>query len=405
MASVKIVLRKKKNKDGTFPLALRITQNRKTSYLYLQKNINEKDWDSIHSKIKKSYPTSSRLNNYLMKKLSDANNALIDLEMKHKDISLDMIREEIDSKKPRATFFGQVEVYLETLQASGNYNRVSAETPVFNLFRTFLKGKDPDFQDISISLLERYRAFLRGSGTRGERTIANHLLLIRAIFNRAIKDGLVDSRYYPFGNNKFVVKKPESLKIGLDAEELASFAAVKLDKESYAHHARNIWLFSFYLAGMRASDVLQLRWSDIKNDRLYYVMGKNQKPGSLKIPEQALSILKDYQHLKKDEKSLVFPDLDTLEDFNDKERIQRRIHYILKKINGRLKKIAQEAGISKSVTMHIARHTFAGLAGEKIPIQMLQKLYRHSNVTTTIGYQKSFIIKDADDALEAVLNG
>jgi hypothetical protein len=43
------------------------------------------------------------------------------------------------------------------------------------------------------------------------------------------------------------------------------------------------------------------------------------------------------------------------------------------------------------------------LSGDKISIQMLQKLYRHSSITTTIGYQSSFIHKDADDALGAVL--
>ena len=42
---------------------------------------------------------------------------------------------------------------------------------------------------------------------------------------------------------------------------------------------------------------------------------------------------------------------------------------------------------------------------DKIPIQMLQKLYRHSDITTTINYQQSFINKDTDDALEAVIGG
>ena len=54
--------------------------------------------------------------------------------------------------------------------------------------------------------------------------------------------------------------------------------------------------------------------------------------------------------------------------------------------------------------MYIARHTFGNISGDRIPIQMLQKLYRHLNVTTMINYQTSFILKDADDALDAVLN-
>jgi len=35
---------------------------------------------------------------------------------------------------------------------------------------------------------------------------------------------------------------------------------------------------------------------------------------------------------------------------------------------------------------------------------MLQKLYRHSHISTTMGYQANFIHKDVDDALESVLN-
>lgn len=61
------------------------------------------------------------------------------------------------------------------------------------------------------------------------------------------------------------------------------------------------------------------------------------------------------------------------------------------------------AKIQGKLTTHVARHTFATLAGDKVPLQMLQKLYRHSDVRTTMGYQSAFIYKDADEALEAVI--
>ena len=35
---------------------------------------------------------------------------------------------------------------------------------------------------------------------------------------------------------------------------------------------------------------------------------------------------------------------------------------------------------------------------------MLQKLYRHSNLKTTINYQTNFIHKEADDALDTVVD-
>lgn len=54
--------------------------------------------------------------------------------------------------------------------------------------------------------------------------------------------------------------------------------------------------------------------------------------------------------------------------------------------------------------MHIARHSFGNISGDKIPIQMLQKLYRHSSITTTVNYQQNFMHKETDDALDAVIN-
>ena len=54
--------------------------------------------------------------------------------------------------------------------------------------------------------------------------------------------------------------------------------------------------------------------------------------------------------------------------------------------------------------MHIARHSFGNIAGDKIPLLTLQKLYRHSSITTTVNYQRAFMNNSSDDALLAVVN-
>lgn len=60
--------------------------------------------------------------------------------------------------------------------------------------------------------------------------------------------------------------------------------------------------------------------------------------------------------------------------------------------------------MDKKLTMHIARHSFGHIAGDRIPVQMLQKLYRHTSITTTMQYQSNFISKETDRALEDVVN-
>jgi site-specific recombinase XerD len=68
-----------------------------------------------------------------------------------------------------------------------------------------------------------------------------------------------------------------------------------------------------------------------------------------------------------------------------------------------LKKIAEIAGIEKKLTSHIARHSFGYIAGDKIPMPVLQNLYRHSSILTTVNYQQSFTNKEADEAMDKVL--
>lgn len=66
--------------------------------------------------------------------------------------------------------------------------------------------------------------------------------------------------------------------------------------------------------------------------------------------------------------------------------------------------MAKTSGIEKKLSNHMARHTFGNIAGDRIHPLMLQKLYRHSDLKTTLIYQANFIHKEADEALEKVLN-
>jgi integrase len=400
MASVTAVLRKNKKADGTYPLVIRITKDRKTSYISLGHHLDLKDWDSKTHKVKKSHPNSTRLNNLISKKIADATDKLIELQANNTDNSSRTISNAVKSAK-EGTFFKQAKLYCDQLETSGKFNRLSADAPRIERFREFLKGHDINFSEINPPLLKQFRVYLKGTRTISERTIVNHLVVIRTIFNQAIAAKLVDRKYYPFGKGNVVIKFPDSLKIGLTIEDIRKIEAVEVDP--WANHARNLWLFSFYFAGMRISDVLRLKWSDFNNGRLSYKMGKNEKGGSLKVPERALAILEQYKR-DNPKHNLVFPDLEKLESLSQDLEVQSYIKTRVKANNNHFQKAVKAAGIGKKVTMHIARHSFGNISGDQIPVQMLQKLYRHTNISTTMGYQANFVHKDTDDALDTVIS-
>lgn len=423
--SISVVLRKKKKADGTYPLALRITKDRKSSFIYLGHYINENDWDGDKQRIKKSHPNSVRLNNFLIAKLAEASGKSIEEETIKNEVSSKTIKLKV---KPSSSsnFFEQAELYLKSLKDSGKYNQYTADKPRIKHFKEFLKGSDIIMPEITEALIRNFGQYLKTRHKQpiakitlkkpkagenavkepkplGERSIVNHFVAIRSVFSFAIKSGVVDAKYYPFGKGKIVIKFPESQKIGLTRDELKSLEEVELTETSH-NHARNLWLFSYYFAGMRVSDVLRTKWSDFHDGRFHYIMGKNGKIGSLKVSEQVLAIIAQYQHDKRSNDDLIFPDLKVLPNLEDPFLVQRRIAFTTSRIDKILRvHVGPKAGIEKRFPMHHTRHTFGDFAGSKIPIQMLQKLYRHSSVVTTIGYQSNFINEDTDDALDAVI--
>jgi integrase len=423
MATVKVVIRKKINKDGTYPLALRITKDRKSSYVYLGYNVKEDDWIANEQRVKSSHPNSKRLNNFILVKKAEANDTSLEAETQKKEVSTVAIKQKI-KPKGGSSFFSQAEIYLNNMQKTGNYNCFIAERSRVKIFQYYISGRDITigkptgkkgeqetglsdiaFSDITEGLLNRFKVELVARRKSSERTIANYLVMIRSVFSQAIKDGVTEEKYYPFGKGKASIDIPDSTKVGISAEEVSRLEQVEL--EAFAHdHARNLWLVSYYFAGMRISDVLRLRWSDFKAMRLHYTMGKNNKTGSLKAPQKALNILAKYEAIKDDMNDLIFPDLRVLPNLDDEYETKRKIANSVNRYNKILKKfVLPKAEIKSKVTMHISRHTFATQAGYKIPVQMLQKLYRHSDIKTTIGYQANFIYQDADDALDAVIGG
>ena len=401
-SSIKLILRKKPNKEGLFPLVIRITKNRKSTYVYAGHYIEEKYWDEANRKIKKSHPNSVRLNNLLAKKLAEASDTIIDLQTNHKEVSSKQIKRQIVKPFGEESFNSVSKQYLLDLEVNNKLTRLSSDKPRVNHVINFSGSNNLSFKDVNEEFLKEFITYLKVKRKNSPRSITNNLIVIRTLYNIAIRQGVVDAKLYPFGKGKIRIKFPETEKVGLSISEVQKIEQLQ-DLTPQELHAKNVWLFSFYLAGMRVADVLKIKWSDIFDERLHYRMNKNDKLLSLKLPLKVVSIIKQYQKDKQHQDDFIFPELKKANLKSDKE-ILAKTKTANKKFNKYLEQIAIKAEIQKKLTMHISRHTFGNISGDKIPIQMLQKLYRHSSITTTINYQSNFMHKDADDALDKVID-
>ncbi len=442
MASIKIVRRKnKQRKDGTAPLALRISKDYKTNYQFLGQYVLEKDWDAERGRVKVSYLNAKRLNNYLLKKLTEAQDVVFATNDK---ATSKEVKDKVKGRLRKNSFFYIASERIKAKYDCGIYSVAQAELSILYNIEEFLslkkslskevaikdikerrrirvskarngeyimldglidfsKNRTLYFEDISTAFINKYKTFCTAYLGQKTRTVTNQLIFIRTLFNIAIKDGVVDEKCYPFAGEKEKIRVGSGLKIGLTKEEIEKIEALDLERGSTIWHTHNVWLIAFYFAGIRISDVVQLKWSDFNDGRLMYVMNKNEKPLSLKIPDKASHILEEYKIDKKTNNGYVFPFLASV-NRNDPKDIFNKSRNASRLFNKYLKRIATLCDIDKNLSNHIARHSFGNIAGDTIHPLMLQKLYRHSDLKTTINYQANFIHKDADEALDKVIN-
>jgi integrase len=401
MATVQAVLRKKKNAQNLYPVTIRITKDRKTSFISTGQYIDQKFWDVQNRRVKKSHPNASRINHLILKKLAHANDKLLDSEINEDAISASQVRKNVKGKDKK-DFFDIAGLHLENLRIAEKYSQYLTQKGRIAKFKKFVGRDILPFKEITVFLLKNFEGHILNQEKRKPRTAINYMILIRKIYNLAISDGLAEHSNYPFGKGKIQIRIPESDKVGLSIEEVRKLESAN-NLTDAQQNAINVWLTSFYFAGIRVSDVLQLRWSDFNDDRLLYRMNKNQKVVSLKVPQKAKAILNLYKEPGLAKNDLIFPYLRGT-NFNDAKEVLTRTKTATRTLNRRLELVAQQLKIDKKLSMHIARHSFGNISGDKIPIQMLQKLYRHSSITTTIAYQSSFMKKDTDDALDKVIN-
>ncbi len=442
MANIQIVLRSNKmKKNGTIPLALRISENYKTNYYFLSHSILEKDWDETLKKVKKTHPNHKKLNYFLNKKMTEAQDLYFHSE---DDLTPRQIKNKLKGPGGSQSFFAVAAERVKQKYDKGTYSVAKSEMSILYNLEEFLnlktnqkkeeviksikerrrirvsktrkgqysfedaityfkKNTRLEFREMNESFLNKYKAFCSTYLGQKTRTITNQLIFIRTLFNVAIKDGIVSQKYYPFAGEKEKIRIGSGNKIGLTAEEVTKIENLAVESNSSIWHTRNVWLVSFYFAGIRISDVVALKWTDIKDGRLYYVMNKNEKPLSFKVPDKAKTIFNLYLMDKKENNGYIFPFLKDA-DQQDPKSVFLKMRNATKVLNKFLKRIADECEIDKNLSNHIARHTFGNIAGDKIHPLMLQKLYRHSDLKTTLNYQANFIHRDADDALDSVIN-
>jgi len=160
MATIKIVLRDNKvDKSGKAPLYLRVTKDRKSRFISIGIKVEPKFWDEDEMKVKKGFPNSQRTNAFIRKKLSEAEDIILDESVKNKLVSTKQLKQFVVGKEP-TYFFAYATNYLEANKHRFSYPTYSRYTCILNVFKTYSKTKDLTFDEINKEYIQKYETYM-----------------------------------------------------------------------------------------------------------------------------------------------------------------------------------------------------------------------------------------------------
>jgi site-specific recombinase XerD len=394
MASVKIIFFKHKVfEDGTSPILLQIIHKRTRRVLSLNYSTTEDKWDEKNKLVIDSNKSRKRYikerNFYFHSMLLKAQEIIIDFENSNKVFTADDIIEKLKGISS-TTYLSFTQNLIQELIEQGREGNSRAYKNTYGVTRKYLKDKDISFDQIDYKFLKKFETYMikKGTGVNGR---AFHMKTLRAIYNRAIKEGMAKKELYPF--DTYQIKFEKTQKRALTKDEIIQIRDVNLDKHPAQKRARDIFMFSFYCMGMAFVDIAYLKVKDIYKGRINYSRQKTTQQYNIALVEPTLTIINTYSDLKKTE-DFVFPILDpNHHNIHDLYLSQMRNQ------NRRLKEIQKKLDISLPLTSYVSRHSWATIAKRAgIPTAVISEGLGHTTEKTTQIYLDSFENSVLDEA-------
>ena len=235
--------------------------------------------------------------------------------------------------------------------------------------------------DINERVVKQFISFLKRRKKESKKNVSNLIfgkrqIQIRSVIRYIAAKGITIQD--PFKNHEIVIPPYKRNEIYLNEVELSKMIRLIFRKDLSLSQHRILLMFLLACAtGIRISDIRQLHWENIKLDSKYgtieFVCIKTQRKVIVPLSPMASDIL-------------CYATEDDISNVETKYSLFVKI-YSATKINSTLKNLAQKAGITKNITFHAARRTFATLCRDYgVPFDIIQSILGHKPSTVTERY-------------------
>ncbi len=301
----------------------------------------------------------------------------------------------VDVEKMKRQFLEYIEIEKgNSLKTVMNYDRY--------LSRFFREQKIVTADDITEDAVRTFRLNLNRapgvkvkgqvSGTMKKNSQNYHLIAIRVFLKFLMRRGI---DVLPSDRIELAKVKERSLDLITVTELFRMIEAARTistkttsknekraEKQTQIAHERSLRdraiLELFFSTGLRLSELCSLnRDLDLSRDE-FSIRGKGEKVRVVFLSDDAKTAIREYLNKRKDMDESMFIEMSRNASKSGSRRITPR------SIERIVKDIAIRAGISKKVTPHVLRHSFAtDLLSNGADIRSVQMMLGHANIATT----------------------
>ena len=401
MATIKIKLRTSKVKITEGVVYYQICHKQKVIHITTDIHLSISSFESLMNArtVTDVRPSLRQMKNSIDYDLAKLQSLIASFEHQMKPYTCYDIKSVFLGNSCKIFFLHYMEDIIVSMNNNGKFGSARNYRSTLRSFKSFLQVDDIDIHEINSSLIYKYNEWLETKQVCPN-TISFYMRNLRSVFNRAVKQFLVDQNN-PFGDVYTGVDKTE--KRAIYEDDLYKILQLKLKDHSILDFARDIFLFSFCTRGMSFVDISFLKKENVSKHFIRYRRTKTGQVLCVKIEPCIEKILTKYKEITS-KSEFVFPILHS----SDKSENYRRYHIALVDYNRNLKKLAELAKLDTNLSSYSARHTWATVAHyHNIPLSVISEGMGHTSESTTKIYLASLqnsVIDQANSSLLAHLN-
>jgi site-specific recombinase XerD len=382
LLNAKFIIRKNRIVSGMVPIQMQITIEGERVFISTGQKIELELWDLKSCRAIGKSNKVRVLNEYLDKMSVDVVKAFNELKSLNDDISAEMLRDKLTGKSidRRKYLIECCQIYNSSFEklvgieigkiTFGRYATFAAR--ISNFISSKMKQKDIMLHEIKYSFGIEYEHYLKTELKLHQNTLVKYIQYLNRVLDYCVKYEWLDKNVL-FGY-KCPVKESKREYLTQDELQRVMDKEINIDRLS---EVRDIFVFCCH-TGYAYKDAAQLTPDHIGtgiNGRkwIYTSRQKNDNVSNVPLLEPAMEIIEKYKdHPLCLNKNRILPMKSN------------------QKLNAYLRELADICSISKPMTMHIARHTFATtvLLSNGVSMEATSKMLGHSSLKTTQIYGK-----------------